>query len=80
LLSLQESETLVHVVQVMDRVVNHVPGERLDREPGAIAPAARAKPLVGHELIKTLSKLGGRVIELDCNLGGSLGVVAPFER
>src|SRR5580693_9191140 len=48
------------VVQVMDRVVNEVAGERLDREMGAVAAAAGALPLNGGHVPETdRDSLGG---------------------
>src|SRR5262249_59937799 len=50
-----------HVVEVMDRVVDEIPCERLDGEPGSVAADAGPLPLIpGYALEPGRDGVGGR--------------------
>src|SRR5918997_4819629 len=56
----QSGEPVLHVDEVVHRVVDEVAGERLDREPGAVAAVAGALPLLaGHAVEPVGERTGG---------------------
>src|ERR1700722_2404846 len=64
------------VEQVMDRVVDEVPGERLDREVGAVAAVTGALPLLRREGVEPGRERLGRHRNLGRHRGGILLTVA----
>src|SRR5580700_2074833 len=59
-----------HVIQVVHRVVDEVAGERLDREVGAVAAAARALPVLPADPDEALGQRPGGGPELTRHMRG----------
>ena len=64
------------VVQVVHRVVDEVPAERLDGEHGTVAAAARSAPLVRTDGGEPAGERPRGLAELSCDLRGFLLAVA----
>src|SRR3984885_14523058 len=68
------------VVQVMDRIVNQVPGEAVDGEPGAVAARTSTLPLRVGEPGKTIGDAMGGLGQLAGDHGGILVLVVVRDR
>src|SRR5687767_13389144 len=56
---LKAAEAFLHVVKMVDGVVDQISGERLDREASAVAPATRPFPRVALDGVETLRERSG---------------------